>query len=126
MVSIDGMTIGFVGLGLMGKPMCRNLIDGGAQLVATNRSEAPRVEIAEAGAAVVDSPAEVAARTRIIVVMVADTAAVDAVLNGENGLLSRIEEETLIIDMGTTSVPATREFGERVRAKGGDLSLIHI
>lgn len=118
--TLNGTTIGFIGLGLMGKPMCRNLMEAGATLVVTNRSVEPRNEMAESGAAAVDTPADVAARARIIIVMVADTAAVASVLAGENGLISNLREDTLVIDMGTTAVPATRGFAEQVAEKDAD------
>jgi 3-hydroxyisobutyrate dehydrogenase-like beta-hydroxyacid dehydrogenase len=113
-------TVGFIGLGLMGKPMCLNLINAGASLIVTNRSEKPRREMAKAGALAVDTPAAVAARARIIVMMVADTVAVDSVLYGENGLIENLQEGTLIVDMGTTAVPATRQYAARVVEKGCD------
>ncbi|MEJ2057514.1 MAG: NAD(P)-dependent oxidoreductase [Desulfofustis sp.] len=112
-------TIGFIGLGLMGKPMCRNLIDAGIDLVVTNRSAKPRREIAQAGATAVATPAEVGARAEITVIMVADTQAVESVLCGENGLLEQIRDGALVIDMGTTSVLKTRGFSEMVAEKGG-------
>lgn len=120
METIHGMAIGFIGLGLMGKPMCRNLIDAGAQLVVTNRSPEPRREMAEAGAVAVNTPGDVAAKSRIIIMIVADTVAVESVLLGENGLIHHIQEDTLVIDMGTTAVPATRQFAAQIAEKGGD------
>ena len=120
MNTIDGTTIGFVGLGLMGRPMCRNLLKAGAELIVTNRSVEPRAEIAKAGATPVDTPADVAARVPIVIINVADTAAVAAVLAGENGIIHQLQEGTLVIDMGTTAVPATREFADQVAAQGGD------
>ena len=120
METIKGTMIGFIGLGLMGKPMCLNLVKAGANLVVTNRSPGPGHEMAEAGAVSVNTPEEVAAGARIIIMMVADTTAVESVLLGENGLIHQLQEGTLVIDMGTTAVPATREFAQQVVAKGGD------
>ncbi len=113
------MKIGFIGLGLMGIPMCRNLMKGGGQLIVTNRSEAPRLKMQEEGAAAVETPAAVAARADTIVFMVADTPAVEAVLLGQNGVLDTLRPGTLIIDMGTTSMVATKGFAEAVEKKGG-------
>ncbi|MCG6931919.1 MAG: NAD(P)-dependent oxidoreductase [Desulfofustis sp.] len=120
MESIHGTTIGFIGLGLMGRPMCANLISAGASLVVTNRSEGPRREMMERGAAIADTPAEVAARAQVLVIMVADTAAVESVLFGKNGVCSQLREGTLVIDMGTTAVAATREFAAQIIEPGGD------
>ena len=112
-------SIGFVGLGLMGKPMCRNLLQAGARLIVTNRSELPRLEMKQEGASVADTPAAVAAEAEIIILMVADTPAVEAVLLGPGGVLETLRPDTLVIDMGTTSRPATLKCAEAVEAKGG-------
>jgi len=119
MSTIEGKTIGFIGLGLMGRPMCRNLMQAGASMVVTNRSEKPRLEMSEEGAAAVASPAEVTKRADTVVIMVSDTAAVDTVLFGADGVLSTLKSGTLVIDMGTTAVPATRGFAARIEEKGG-------
>ena len=112
-------TIGFIGLGLMGMPMCRNLMKGGGRLVVTNRSKIPRQKMQQEGATAVETPAAVAAQADIIVFMVADTPAVDAVLFGEDGVLETLRPGTLIIDMGTTSLVATRRFAKEVEKKDG-------
>ncbi|NQV47101.1 MAG: NAD(P)-dependent oxidoreductase [Rhodospirillaceae bacterium] len=117
MTTLKGQTIGFIGLGLMGKPMCRNLIKAGADLIVWNRSPEPRDEMASAGAAIAGGPAEVAARADVVILMLADTPAVEAVLSG--GVLESVHAGTLIIDMGTTAVMATRGFAETVAAAGG-------
>jgi 3-hydroxyisobutyrate dehydrogenase-like beta-hydroxyacid dehydrogenase len=119
MSDFAGRTIGFIGLGLMGAPMCRNLMKAGGQLVVTNRSEAPRRKMQDEGATAVDTPAAVAAQADIIVLMVADTLAVEAVLSGPDGVLETLRPGTLLIDMGTTSMVATRGFAKAVEKKGG-------
>lgn len=119
MDALAGKTIGFIGLGLMGRPMCRNLLKAGARLVVTNRSEAPRLKMEGEGAVAVDTPAAVAAQVDVIVLMVADTPAVEAVLQGPDGVLDSLRPGTLIIDMGTTFMPATLKFAEAVENKGG-------
>lgn len=68
----------------------------------------------------VDTPAEVATRAQILIMMVADTVAVESVLLGEHGIIHDLQDGTLVIDMGTTAVPATREFAKQVVAKGCD------
>ena len=118
MSDLNGLTIGFIGLGLMGRPMCRNLMNAGAELVVTNRSEQPRIELEKEGATPVATPAEVAARTDIIIVMVTNTPAVEMVLTGEHGVMKQVRPGTLIIDMGTTMMPATRSLAARFREKG--------
>ncbi len=102
--------IGFIGLGLMGNPMCRNLIRAGFDMFVTNRSPQPRIELAEAGAVALETPSQVAAAADTIIIMVADTAAVESVLFGESGVINELRENCLVIDMGTTSVTQTRRF----------------
>ena len=116
MSDLSGKTVGFVGLGLMGKPMCNNLMKAGAHLVVTNRSEPPRLEMQQMGAEPVDSPAAVARKADIIIVIVSDTNAVESVLTGPDGVFSAIRQETLVIDMGTTLLPATRAFAEQAES----------
>ena len=118
MSDLTGRTIGFIGLGLMGRPMCCNLMAAGARLVVSNRSEPPRLEMEEKGAIPVASPTEVASRADTIIIIVADTKAVDSVLNGEEGVFTAVSEGSLIIDMGTTLLPATKSFAETAEAKG--------
>jgi 3-hydroxyisobutyrate dehydrogenase-like beta-hydroxyacid dehydrogenase len=119
MSNFKGKTIGFIGLGLMGRPMCRNLMQAGASMVVTNRSEKPRLEMSAEGATAVATPAEVAGMADIIVIMVSDTAAVEAVISGADGILAGLRAGALVIDMGTTAVPASREFAARIEQKGG-------
>ena len=118
MSDLKGLTIGFIGLGLMGRPMCRNLMNAGASLVVTNRSEPPRIILQKDGALPVATPAEVASRAGTIILMVADTPAVETVLTGRNGVIEQVQPGSLIIDMGTTMMPATRAFAAIFEEKG--------
>ncbi len=111
--------VGFIGLGLMGKPMCKNLIHAGFDLFVTNRSRQPREELAEAGAIALETPSQVAAAADTIIIMVADTAAVETVLLGEHGVIQELRDNCLVIDMGTTAAIQTRKFAELVSAQGG-------
>ena len=117
---LDGQTIGFIGLGLMGRPMARNLHAAGARLVGHNRSRAPMDELAREGMEAAESPREVGERAPVVILMVSDTPAVESVLSGADGLLAGLAPGGLVIDMGTTAVSATRAFAERVRARGAD------
>lgn len=110
--------IGFIGLGLMGKPMCLNLIKAGIVPIIYNRSPQPRETLVSLGAIAATSPADAARQADIIVIMVADTAAVDAILTGSDGVLQGLHAGALVIDMGTTAFPATRQFAELVAEKG--------
>jgi 3-hydroxyisobutyrate dehydrogenase-like beta-hydroxyacid dehydrogenase len=120
--TLDGRTIGVIGLGLMGKPMALNLHTAGATVVAWNRSQAALDAVAAEGVAVADSPRAVAERCDTVIVMVVDTPAVDAMLHGDAGVLAGLDgkpEGTLVIDMGTTAVEATRGFAAEVADAGG-------
>jgi len=116
---LQGQTIGFIGLGLMGRPMATNLMAAGADVVVWNRSEGPRREMADAGADVADSAADVIERAHVVILMLADTPAVEAVLMNRGGLVERLRPGRLIIDMGTTAVMATRDFAAAVAKTGG-------
>jgi 3-hydroxyisobutyrate dehydrogenase-like beta-hydroxyacid dehydrogenase len=119
MSSLKGQSIGFVGLGLMGFSMCSNLIKAGANVVATTRSSDPLEAIAKAGAETVTSPRAVAEKVDIVITMVANTGAVEAVLGGDDGILKGLRPGSLVIDMGTTAVTKTRGFAAQVVAAGG-------
>jgi len=112
-------SVGFVGLGLMGLPMCGNLIKAGIEVIATTRQPGPLKDVFEAGAKTAPSPRVVAEQADVVIIMVADTSAVEAVLNGVDGILAGIHPGVLIIDMGTTAVSATRKFASLVQAAGG-------
>lgn len=118
MPSLDNMTIGFVGLGLMGKPMARNLRNAGAEVVVHNRSVQAVDELAAEGFMAAESPAEVAQRCRAVICMVSDTSAVEHVLFGPSGIAGGASAGTLVIDMGTTAVARTREFADRLQVTG--------
>ena len=119
MASLEGQTIGFIGLGLMGRRMARNLHRAGARMIVHNRSAAPMQELTDEGMQPTATPAETAERADIIITMLTDTPAVEQVIAGDNGLLEAVRPETLVIDMSTTKLPVTRELAVRIEAKGG-------
>ena len=108
MPDLTGQTVGFIGLGLMGKPMARNLGGAGATVVIHNRSRGPVDELAGEGMVAANSPADVARKAESVVIMVADTAAVEHVLFGPGGVAEGVGPGSLVIDMGTTAVDKTR------------------
>ena len=114
-------TVGFIGLGLMGRPMARNLAKAGVPLVLSNRTRATADALAATleGARVVASAQEVARAAKTIIVMASDTRAVEAIIEGAGGALPAIAPGHLVIDMGTTAVAATRRLAALVKAKGG-------
>ena len=120
MPSLKGQDIGFIGLGLMGRPMCKNLQVAGAKLVIYNRSRAKVDEFAKQGMTPAKSPREVAALTDTVIIMVSDTPAVEKVLTAPDGVLADLKPGALVIDMGTTAVQATRKLAGEVRKRGAE------
>jgi 2-hydroxy-3-oxopropionate reductase len=113
--------IGFIGLGLMGQPMARNLLAAGYKLVVHNRTRSRADQLAEQGATTVDTPKAVAERSDVIITMLPDSPDVEKVLAGKHGLLDGIREGSLIIDMSTISPVTTRSLSERVQQKGASM-----
>jgi len=120
MTEIQGMRIGLIGLGFMGKPMARNLARAGALMIVHNRSRISVDELASEGMTAATSPKEVAETADIIITMLTDTPAVETVMTGPNGVFEGLTAGKLVIDMSTTKVPATRAFGEGAAEKGAD------
>lgn len=119
MSSLDGRTIGFIGLGLMGRPMALRLHEAGARLIINNRSQGVVRELASFGMIAARSPAAVAEQAETVVLMLPDTLAVEAVLLGDDGVVSGLRPGSVVIDMGTTKVMGTRRFAEAVAEAGG-------
>ena len=114
-------TIGFIGLGLMGRPMALNLVKAGHTLVVHSRSRRPVDALVAAGATAALSPADVARRTDVIITMLPDTPDVELVLTGENGVLSGIKKDAVVIDMSSISPVTTRVLADRVREAGATM-----
>ena len=112
------MQIGFIGLGIMGKPMALNLMKAGFSLVVYNRTASKCAPLAEAGASVARSPQEVAASSDVIVTVVSDTPDVESVLFGKQGVRHGLKRGQIVIDMSTISPAATVEFARRLAEKG--------
>ncbi len=111
--------MGFIGLGLMGKPMARNLARAGATMVVHNRSQGVVDELVNEGMKPALSPTTVAEQCDFIILMLSDTPAVEAVVRGEHGLLGALRSGTLVMDMGTTDVLATRSMAQEIEQRGG-------
>jgi 2-hydroxy-3-oxopropionate reductase len=108
--------IGFIGLGVMGQPMARNLLAAGADLIVHNRSPAAQDALVAAGAAGAESPAAVAGQAELIITMLADDPAVRGVVG--DGLLPAARPGTLLIDMSTVSPALSRELAAAAAARG--------
>jgi 2-hydroxy-3-oxopropionate reductase len=114
--------VGFIGLGIMGKPMAKNLMEAGYELVLYNRTLEKAEELAEDGAAeVAANPREVAESSEIIVTMLPDSPDVRNVVAGEDGVLEGIREGVLVVDMSTISPVVTEELAARVRERGASM-----
>ncbi len=103
MENIKSKTIGWIGLGAMGLPMARNLLQAEYKLVVYNRTKSKEKKLTEAGAESSDSPRDLAEKADIIFIMVSDDEAVKAVFHGEKGLLSADVQGKVIINMSTIS-----------------------
>ncbi len=117
----DNARVGLAGTGLMGAPMARRLLEAGFDLSVYNRT-ADKALAAVHGAAdrVCEKPARLAARVDVVVLMLADTPTVEQAVNGPDGILESLAPGSLVIDMGTTAVGATRALAEEVRDAGAE------
>jgi len=107
-------SVGFIGLGIMGQGMARNLLQAGFELRVWNRTPSRINELLAAGAIPANSPAELASQCNIIIVCVSDTPDVQAVILGENGIVHGAQSGALVIDTSTISPRATREIAEQL------------
>jgi 2-hydroxy-3-oxopropionate reductase len=114
--------VGFIGLGIMGRPMAKNLMDAGYELVVHNRSPEKVEELAEEGdVTAAGSPREVAEACDVVITMLPDSPDVEAVVAGEDGVLEGIRDGALLVDMSTISPVVTEELSEKVREKGASM-----
>ncbi len=113
--------VGFIGLGIMGGPMARNLIQEGYELVLYNRTREKAEDLAGEGATVAVSPKEVAEQSDVIITMLPDSPQVEEVLAGEEGVFEGVREGTLVVDMSTISPVVTRELAEQAGEHGASM-----
>ena len=111
-----GERIGFIGLGIMGRPMARNLMAAGFPLTVHSRSPASVDELVGEGAARAESPAAVAAASDVVITMLPDTPDVEHVLLGPGAVLEGAAAGALVIDMSSIDPGPTRNFAERLGA----------
>jgi 3-hydroxyisobutyrate dehydrogenase len=112
-------TVGFIGLGVMGEPMALNLARAGTPLVVWNRSEGKTKSLQEAGAEVAASVEAVFARARIVIVMLANGAAIDATLGRGSDGFGELVRDHVVVPMGTTPPEYSAGLAADVRAAGG-------
>ncbi len=113
--------LGFIGTGIMGKPMAYNLLKAGYPLAVHNRTKAKARQLLDEGAAWADNPAGVASKSDVVITCVTDTPDVREVLLGENGVIKAAREGLICIDMSTISPATTKEMGQVLEAKGVSL-----
>lgn len=109
--------IGFIGLGIMGKPMAANLIKGGHTLFLHSRSGVPQ-ELTAAGGKACASAKEVAQKSDIVITMVPDTPDVEKVLFGANGVAEGLAKGKVVVDMSSISPMETKKFAKRINEAG--------
>ena len=114
-------TIGFIGLGIMGKPMARNLMKAGYSLVVHNRSRAAVDELSREGAQPAASSREVAAASEIVITMLPDSPDVELVYAGENGIFAGAKAGMLLIDMSSISPVVARKLAGEAEKRGLDM-----
>ena len=110
--------IGFIGLGIMGQGMTRNLLRAGFGLHIWNRTASRMDPLTAVGASAASSPADVAAHSDIIITCVSDTPDVERVILGENGVIHGAKAGSLVIDMSTISPQATQNIAAALAEKG--------
>jgi 2-hydroxy-3-oxopropionate reductase len=111
-------TVGFIGLGVMGRPMARNLLKRGYALVVHSRSRGPVDELVAAGAVAAESPSDVASRTNRIITMLPDGPDVEQVLTAANGVFAGLGPNTIIIDMSTIAPATARRMASEASSRG--------
>ncbi len=112
------MKIGFIGLGVMGRPMAGHLIDAGHTLQLSRVKDASRFLLDKGGTGAATA-AEAAQGAGVVILMLPDTPDVEAVLLGDDGVLAGLEPGALVIDMSSVSPVATKDFATRTGAAGG-------
>ncbi len=110
--------IGFIGLGIMGKPMCRNLLRAGYALTVFSRTKANVDAVTAHGAVYAPSPAEVAAASELVITMVPDSPQVREVVLGEGGVIHGAKPGLYVVDMSSIAPLASREIGAALAAAG--------
>lgn len=111
--------IGFIGLGIMGRGMAANLLAAGHDVTVWNRTRERSDELAELGAAVAGSPAEVAAAHDIVMICVSDTGDVESVVFGDGGVVHGLRPGGLVVDHSTISPVATQAMASQIADMGG-------
>lgn len=116
---LSNLRVGWIGLGKMGRPMSHRIFKAGARVFVNTRNQAAVNEMVGHGMQSAASPRDVARNSDIIILTLFDACSIEAVLTGNDGIIAGFRRGSLVIDMGTTDVVATREFARMVTAVGG-------
>lgn len=116
--SAQKQTVGFIGLGIMGRPMARNVLAAGYSLVVYDLMPEPIMELVAAGATAANSPAEVAKAATVILLCLPDSPDVEAALAGQHGLLAGTHPGQIVIDMSTISPVTARAMAQKAAEQG--------
>lgn len=114
-------TIGFIGLGIMGKPMCRNLLQAGYPVVVYTRTKSKIEEMVKEGAQGAKTPREVGEKSEIVITMLPDAPQVEEVILGERGVIKGIERGKIVVDMSSIDPLSTRRIGEVLVSQGVEM-----
>lgn len=112
------MKIGFIGMGIMGQPMAKNLLKAGHEVMIYNRTQAKAMALVEIGAKLGHSPKALAEWADAVILMLTGPEAIEAVLNGSSGLLSVSDAKPIIVNMSTVSPSYTRDLASRLQKEG--------
>ena len=112
------MKIGFIGLGIMGKPMCKNLLKAGYEVVVCSRTKASVEELVAVGAKSAPTPREVAAQVDVVITMLPNSPEVKDVVLGANGVIEGAKPGCIVADMSSIAPLASREIAARLAGKG--------
>ena len=115
---VMAQTIGFIGLGIMGRPMAKNLLKAGYPLVVHSRSRGPVDEVVKAGATAASSPKEVTSRCEVLITMLPNSPDVEQVALGKDGIIEAAKTGLIFVDMSTISPIVSQKVGSALAAKG--------
>ncbi|MHC4475080.1 MAG: NAD(P)-dependent oxidoreductase [Planctomycetota bacterium] len=110
--------MGFIGTGIMGAPMVRNLLKAGYAVTVHNRTRSKAEPVLSAGASWADNPAQTAAQSDVVITCVPDTPDVQQVILGRAGVIESARAGLICVDMSTISPAETKKMGETLQAKG--------
>ena len=116
-MNIKNEKIGFIGLGIMGEPMAKNLIKAGFDLIVYNRTKSKTDSLKQLGATVASSPTEIANNSKYIITMLTDSPDVEEVILGQSGVYEGVQNDSVVIDMSTISPNVTRDINSKLAKK---------